>query len=89
MSRRYLYDQMSAEEFLAYLENTASGGWQDGYKFARLFAFDPSGIDRALRGKQTPSPTQGICAMLVAHHPEVIPTLAAFFDARAVEKERD
>jgi hypothetical protein len=25
--------------------------------------------------------------MLVAHHPEVIPTLAAFFDARATEKE--
>jgi hypothetical protein len=89
MSRRFIYDKMSSEEFRAYLENAGTYGWQDGYKFARLFAFDPSGIDRALRGKQTPSPTQGICAMLVAHHPEVIPTLAAFFDARAVEKERD
>jgi hypothetical protein len=74
MSRRFIYDKMSSEEFRAYLENTGYYGWQDGYKFA-------------LRGKQTPSPTQGICAMLVAHHPEVIPTLAAFFDARAVEKE--
>jgi hypothetical protein len=89
MSRRYLYDPMSSEEFRAYLENAGTYGWQDGYKFARLFAFDPSGIDRALRGKQTPSPTQGICAMLVAHHPEVIPTLNAFVNARATMKERN
>jgi hypothetical protein len=42
-----------------------------------------------LRGKQTPSPTQGICAMLVASHPEVIPTLVAFVNARAKLKEQD
>jgi hypothetical protein len=44
MSRRYIYDKMSPEEFRAYLENTGHEGWQDGYRFARLFAFDPSGI---------------------------------------------
>jgi hypothetical protein len=87
MSRRFIYDQMSAEEFLAYLENAGTFGWQDGYKFARLFGFDPSRINRCIRGKEAVSPTQGICAMLVAHHPEIIPTLAAFFDARATEKE--
>jgi hypothetical protein len=88
VSRRYIHDPMSPDEFRAYLENTASG-WQDGYRFAKLFAFDPSGIDRALRGKQYPSPTQGICAMLVASHPEIIPTLVAFADARTTMKERD
>jgi hypothetical protein len=89
MSRRFIYDKMSSEEFRAYLENTGHEGWQDGYRFARLFAFDPSGIDRALRGKQTPSPTQGICAMLVATHPEILPTLRAFVNARSTMKERD
>jgi hypothetical protein len=88
MSRRYIYDKMSPEEFRAYLEHTAAGWW-DGYRFAKLFGFDPSGIDRVLRGKQTPTPTQGICAMLVASHPEIIPTLRAFADARATMKERD
>jgi hypothetical protein len=88
MSRRYIYDQMSAEEFFAYLENTASG-WQDGYRFARLFGFDPSRINRCIRGEENVSPTQGICAMLVAHHPEIIPTLAAFANARATMKERN
>jgi hypothetical protein len=87
MSRRYIYDQMSPDEFLAYLENIGYEGWQDGYRFARLFGFDPSRINRCIRGEENVSPTQGICAMLVAHHPEVIPTLAAFFDARATEKE--
>jgi hypothetical protein len=89
MSRRYIYDQMSADEFLAYLENIGHQGWQDGYRFARLFGFDPSRINRCIRGEENVSPTQGICAMLVAHHPEVIPTLNAFVNARSTMKERD
>jgi hypothetical protein len=40
MSRRYHYEEMSPDEFRGYLEDTASG-WQDGYRFAKLFGFDP------------------------------------------------
>jgi hypothetical protein len=84
MSRHYEYKQMESHEFESWLEQA---GWPDGYRFAKAFGFDPSRIKRCLNGDESVSPTQAICAILVATHPEIKQTLFEIGEARATMKE--